>query len=77
MYDDHAATGQVRHPLALLTEIEQRAVVEAVPSEERTTPSVRLLTEYVQALGELVAQRGTLEEPEAYSFDEGHAGGCG
>ncbi|GLW48094.1 hypothetical protein Stsp02_37560 [Streptomyces sp. NBRC 14336] len=77
MYDNHAATERVRHPLAVLTEIEQRAVVEAEPPQEATTPSARLLTEYVQALGELVAGRSTPEEAEVYTFDEGHAGGCG
>ncbi|MFE9701905.1 DUF6269 family protein [Streptomyces sp. NPDC005930] len=79
MYDDHSAPGQVQHPLTYLTEIERRSALAAAALEESREPSVRLLTEYVQALGELVAQRDDFADlpPEAYTFDEGHAGGCG
>ncbi|MFF2655294.1 DUF6269 family protein [Streptomyces sp. NPDC058045] len=84
MYDDQTPPDRVRHPLAFLSEIEQRAeqerrtVPEAASPEDTTDPSVKLLTEYVETLVELASQREEFATPpETRTFDEGHAGGCG
>lgn len=78
MHDDHATPADSQHPLTVLTEIEQRGVVETQALVESCEPSVRLLTEYLHALGELISVQGDFEQPaEMYTFDEGHAGGCG
>ncbi|MFJ7423947.1 DUF6269 family protein [Streptomyces uncialis] len=78
MHDNHAAPADSQHPLTILTEIEQRGVVETLPLEESSERAVILLTEYLHALGEPISAQGSFEQSaEMHTFDEGHAGGCG
>ncbi|MGC9376758.1 DUF6269 family protein [Streptomyces sp. MH13] len=81
MRDDHGTAAGVQDPLQFLNEIEQRAAVWAgvglEPPQDGPVPRALLLAEYVNALTELMARRAVEPPAEMYTFDEGHAGGCG
>jgi hypothetical protein len=69
----------VQSPLQFLEELEKRASMEQEALLRDSAVSwAQLLAEYADALNELVAQGYRFDfPPEAQSFDEGHAGGCG
>jgi hypothetical protein len=82
MNEDHESPSRVQHPLQVLQEIEQLAEIEMgsdrASSLDLPSPSARLLAEYVNAISELMAQGRDLDAlSDVYTFDEGHAGGCG
>ncbi|MDJ0382263.1 DUF6269 family protein [Streptomyces sp. G-G2] len=70
---------EAQNVLDVLTDIEQRGTrVQELQLRGEATPWAALLAEYVDALTSLVAQSHEFRAPtETYSFDEGHAGGCG
>ncbi|MFD6872732.1 MULTISPECIES: DUF6269 family protein [unclassified Streptomyces] len=77
---DENTLGEARDVLDVLTEIEQQGTLaQELQLRESAAPWAALLAEYVDALTALVAQNPQFQAPAemTYTFDEGHAGGCG
>ncbi|MEU2800540.1 MULTISPECIES: DUF6269 family protein [unclassified Streptomyces] len=85
MFEAESGTSQVRHPLAVLAEIEERGTLDQeVLLRDSATPWADLLADYADALTALAAaapggDAGASGIPEipVYGLDAGHAGGCG
>ncbi|MFJ6516300.1 DUF6269 family protein [Streptomyces sp. NPDC091406] len=88
MFEAESGTPQVRHPLAVLAEIEERGTRgQELLLRDRATPWAELLADYADALSALAgaAPAGEGEVPgiarsveiPVYGLDSGHAGGCG
>ncbi|MFJ8198681.1 DUF6269 family protein [Streptomyces sp. NPDC096152] len=79
MFDEKIPPSRVRHPLAILTEIENAAAVDQeLLLRDAGTPWAGLLAAYVDTLNELAL--GAAEDTDyiaTFGLDEGHAGGCG
>lgn len=88
MLEAESGTPQVRHPLAVLAEIEERGTHDqGLLLRDGATPWAELLADYADALSALAAAApaGEAEGPgiarsteiPGYGLDPGHAGGCG